>query len=43
MSLTIKRPHDMNALYNHYKTNIVVDALSRISMDSVAHHENGKK
>ncbi|PHU11780.1 hypothetical protein BC332_18710 [Capsicum chinense] len=33
----------MNILYHSYKTNIVADALSRMSMGSIDHAEDGKK
>ena len=33
----------MNVLYHHGKDNVVADALSRLSMDNVAHVKEERK
>ena len=37
------KDYDMSVLYHPEKSNMVADALSRMSMGSVAHVANGKK
>ena len=41
--LELLKDYDMSVLYHPGKTNVVDDALSRMSMGSVAHIENSKK
>ncbi|WMV50720.1 hypothetical protein MTR67_044105 [Solanum verrucosum] len=41
--LLMRGDYDMNVLYHPGKANVVVDALSRLSMGSVAHVEEEKK
>ena len=37
------KDYDMSILYHPGKANVVVDALSRLSMGSIAHFEKDKK
>ena len=37
------KDYDMSVLYHPSKANVVADALSRLSMGSVAHVEDSKK
>ena len=41
--LKLLKDYDMSVLYHPGKANVMVDALSRLSMGSVAHVEEGKK
>ena len=41
--LELLKDYDMSVLYHPEKSNMVADALSRMSMGSVAHVANGKK
>ena len=41
--LELLKDYDMSVLYHPGKANVVADALSRVSMGSVAHVEEGKK
>ena len=41
--LELLKNYDMSVLYHPGKANVVADALSRLSMGSVAHVENDKK
>lgn len=43
MWLELLKDYDMSVLYYPGKANVVVDALSRLSMSSVAHIDDGKK
>ena len=41
--LELLKDYDKSVLYHPGKENVVVDALSRLSMGTVAHIEEGKK
>ena len=41
--LELLKDYDMSVLYHPGKANFVADALSRLSMGSVSHVEDGKK
>ena len=41
--LEFLKDYDKNVFYHPGKTNVFVDALSRVSMDNVAHVEEEKK
>ena len=41
--LDLLKDYDMNFHYNQHKTNVVVNALSRMSMGSTNHIEDGKR
>ncbi|WMV08774.1 hypothetical protein MTR67_002159, partial [Solanum verrucosum] len=41
--LELLKNYDISVLYHHKKANVVADALSRLSMGSVAHIEDKKK
>ena len=41
--LELLKDYDMSVLYHPGKANVVADALSKLSMGSVSHVEDGKK
>ena len=41
--LELLKDYDMSVLYHPSKANVVADTLSRLSMGSVAHVDDGKK